>query len=82
MSEWRTASTRASTTKAKVTGASGQVMSPPIHRAAGQLHAYRPGERTTACRRDLGGLKLWPTEDFMRGYDLHRCPDCVAQAHN
>lgn len=74
---WRTASTRVTSRGAQVTRVTGRVTAPPRHGPAGDLHAYEPGARTTACGLEVSRLKRWPTLPFRREISHRRCPECL-----
>ena len=76
MAEWRTASTRVATQDSHSTRPGGRISTPPRHQPAGDLHAYVPGEETTACGVPVASLRLWPTRPFLRGHSPDRCRSC------
>lgn len=76
---WRTASTRVTTRPSRLTKAARRVTVPPRHGPDGDLHAYEPGARTTACGLDIHPFRLWPTYSFRRETSRHRCRACVEQ---
>lgn len=76
MVTWRTASTRVSTEEPKLLRSGRRLLAPPKHHPDGDLHAYLPGEASTACGMDLSPLKLWPAHRFHAGYSHHRCRRC------
>ena len=78
MDNWRTASTRISSTAARSMRAGGRIISPPRRIPGGRLHAYRPGDDHTACGELLAPLKRWPAKRFRRStLARERCRGCL-----
>jgi hypothetical protein len=48
----------------------------PIPVPQGQQHAYRPGDRITACGTRLTALHPWDDRPFNDGL-LNRCAECI-----
>lgn len=77
MADWRTASTRVTTTEAISGRSTGRISAPPRRLPGGTLHAYVPGGAQTACGAEVSPLRLWPTRPFLRGHSRSRCRDCL-----
>ena len=76
--DWRIASSRVTTKDAVSARTSGRISTPPRRLPGGTLHAYLPGEATTACGVEVSPLRLWPTRPFLRGGQARtRCRACL-----
>lgn len=82
MDDWRIASSRVTTKDAVTTRTGGRIATPPRRLPGGVLHAYLPGERTTACGAEVSPLRLWPTRPFLRGHSRSRCGECLGRARS
>ena len=78
MDDWRIASSRVTSKDAVTTRTGSRIATPPRRLPGGTLHAYVPGQATTACGAELSPLRLWPTRPFRRGRARSRCRACLA----